>query len=114
MPYSANSGTSKIAHAFLWAVIFVVSVASGCNGQGNVPVRTAAHLSDTASGGVPQELVAGPWLAWRGPNRNGVVIDQKPVTTWSETENVLWKTRRLLTSNADGWRGWLQMAGFEY
>jgi len=31
------------------------------------------------------------WRSWRGPNKNGVAENQSPVTTWSETENVLWK-----------------------
>lgn len=31
------------------------------------------------------------WRSWRGPNGNGIAETQSPVTTWSETENVLWK-----------------------
>jgi outer membrane protein assembly factor BamB len=32
------------------------------------------------------------WPAWRGPTRDGhAAPDQNPPTTWSETENVLWK-----------------------
>ena len=31
------------------------------------------------------------WPAWRGPSANGIAApDQEPVTTWSETENVIW------------------------
>lgn len=33
------------------------------------------------------------WTTWRGPNLNGVVDDQKPVTAWSETENVIWRAK---------------------
>ena len=33
------------------------------------------------------------WPWWRGQNRNGIADpDQDPPLTWSETENVLWKT----------------------
>jgi outer membrane protein assembly factor BamB len=33
------------------------------------------------------------WPWWRGPNRNGVANpNQKPPLSWSDTENVLWKT----------------------
>lgn len=32
------------------------------------------------------------WKTWRGPSDNGVVEDQQPVTTWSDSENVLWFT----------------------
>jgi outer membrane protein assembly factor BamB len=33
------------------------------------------------------------WPWWRGPSRNGVASSQQtPPETWSETENILWKT----------------------
>src|SRR5688500_3498941 len=36
---------------------------------------------------------AGDWPWWRGPAGNGVApAGQNPPLTWSETENVLWKT----------------------
>ncbi len=31
------------------------------------------------------------WRSWRGPSGKGIAENQTPVTTWSETENVLWK-----------------------
>ncbi len=31
------------------------------------------------------------WPGWRGPNRNGVTTDIGVPTTWSATDNVLWK-----------------------
>jgi outer membrane protein assembly factor BamB len=33
------------------------------------------------------------WLYWRGPNRNGIVDDQTPVTEFGLDSNVLWKTK---------------------
>ncbi len=81
--------TTKIASTAWLGVVICVG---GCQAQSTVESVTAQHLSDSAQNGVPKELVAGPWMAWRGPNRNGIVIDQQPVTTWSETENVIWKT----------------------
>ena len=36
--------------------------------------------------------VAENWPGWRGPNRNGVTSDAGVPTTWSPTENVLWKS----------------------
>ena len=43
-----------------------------------------------------EELIAitpADWPWWRGPNRNGIAAaDQKPPLSWSETENVEWKT----------------------
>ncbi|MEZ5952415.1 MAG: hypothetical protein R3C12_25140 [Planctomycetaceae bacterium] len=31
------------------------------------------------------------WSSWRGPSGNGHVPDQPLLTTWSETQNVLWQ-----------------------
>ena len=32
------------------------------------------------------------WWNWRGPNFNGTAAnDQQPPTSWSDTENVIWK-----------------------
>ena len=33
------------------------------------------------------------WARWRGPLATGVAPNAKPVTTWSESENVKWKLR---------------------
>ena len=82
------NATQPILIAWLGVVVCV----SGCQAQSTVESVTAQHLSDSAQDGVTKELVAGPWMAWRGPNRNGIVIDQQPVTSWSETKNVIWKT----------------------
>ena len=31
------------------------------------------------------------WPQWRGPNQNGVTDSKNLPTTWSETENIVWK-----------------------
>lgn len=41
---------------------------------------------------VSSHLEAENWPGWRGPNRNGVTSDNGVPTTWSATENVLWKS----------------------
>lgn len=33
------------------------------------------------------------WARWRGPTGNGISANQQPVTSWSETENVIWRTK---------------------
>ena len=45
------------------------------------------------------------WPGWRGPNRNGVTSDTGVPTTWSATENVLWKSpvQGIGTSNPVVW-----------
>lgn len=40
---------------------------------------------------ISSPLEAENWPGWRGPNRNGVTSDIGVSTTWSATENVLWK-----------------------
>ena len=39
------------------------------------------------------------WPQWRGPTWNGVALQADPPITWSETENLRWKT------SVDG-KGW--------
>ncbi len=34
----------------------------------------------------------GDWPQWRGPSWNGVALQADPPVTWSETENLRWKT----------------------
>lgn len=34
-----------------------------------------------------------PWARWRGPQGNGMALNQTPVTTWSDASNVVWKTK---------------------
>lgn len=33
------------------------------------------------------------WARWRGPVGNGISTDQTPVTSWSKTKNVIWRTK---------------------
>ncbi len=40
----------------------------------------------------PSLLWADNWGHWRGPSGNGVALDAKPPTQWSDTKNVKWKT----------------------
>ena len=37
------------------------------------------------------KVAAGDWPWWRGPNANNHAADTDIVTTWSETENIVWK-----------------------
>ncbi len=37
-------------------------------------------------------LAAEEWFQWRGPSGTGVALEASPPTTWSEKENVRWKT----------------------
>lgn len=33
------------------------------------------------------------WARWRGPQGDGHAVGQSPVTTWSDTSNVIWKSK---------------------
>lgn len=39
------------------------------------------------------DLASSNWPQWRGPQSNGVAINADPPLTWSESENLTWKTR---------------------
>ncbi len=93
--------TQRLKRQFGSCVLLVTGLALslGCGGQ-EVTTSTNSNASNSGSTSllsdaqdVENELVAGPWLQWRGPNRNGVVIDQNPPTSWSDTENVNWKVK---------------------
>lgn len=40
-----------------------------------------------------QQASLDQWARWRGPQGDGTAADQQPVTTWSESSNVIWKTK---------------------
>lgn len=54
-----------------------------------------ARAAEPAKSSEPDRIQFAPtdWPWWRGPNRNGVsASDQQPPLTWSDSENVLWKS----------------------
>ena len=79
-------------HCIPMVALLLVTV-SGCTSQPTAsPEEKAANFA-AAPASKNNDLVAGPWNAWRGPNGNGVTIDQSPPTRWSNTQNVVWKVR---------------------
>lgn len=51
--------------------------------------------AETREGGDAGPITVSPndWPWWRGPQRNGIAAaDQKPPMTWSDKENIVWKT----------------------
>ncbi|WP_254510344.1 outer membrane protein assembly factor BamB family protein [Anatilimnocola floriformis] len=57
---------------------------------GCVPFAAAETTAPRVEGFTP---AATDWPWWRGPSNNGIAVaDQDPPVTWSETENVIWKT----------------------
>lgn len=52
----------------------------------------AAETREESDAG-PITVSPNDWPWWRGPQRNGIAAaDQKPPMTWSDKENVVWKT----------------------
>ena len=55
---------------------------------GRTAAKPTTAINAAASGS------SADWLVWRGPSGNGVAADgQSPPTRWSETQNVVWKTK---------------------
>ena len=53
------------------------------------PPRVGADEAVALGGG---QITSADWPCWRGPGRDGVASpDQAPPTSWSDTENVLWR-----------------------
>ena len=59
-------------------------------------MRRLTGLAMLVAAGLPgwtQEAADADWRGWRGPAGNGVAAaGQQPPVSWSETQNVLWKT----------------------
>ena len=62
---------------------------AACSLVADVTDSSAAESSNTVV-----RLSATDWPWWRGPTRDGIAqADQRPPLHWSESENVLWKTK---------------------
>jgi len=52
----------------------------------------AGEANNSAAADIPVKMT--DWQFWRGPTLNGIApADQKPVTDWSESKNIVWKTK---------------------
>ncbi len=68
----------------VFGMALTVSILSGVSfGQEVVGFEYIASIDENEN--------TSDWLHWRGPNRNGIAVNQSPLTNWNET-NVLWKT----------------------
>ena len=62
----------------------------GAKGQIKEGTSDVAALPDS---NVPKSTDSENWPTWRGPNGDGKAINQSPPTSWSKTENVVWKVK---------------------
>lgn len=51
------------------------------------------HDSAAAVTASPAEFHPGDWTGWRGPRQDGVAFDTVAPTRWSDTQNVVWKSK---------------------
>src|SRR4051794_18240407 len=59
-----------------------------------LPLLALLLLTSAMSGiGAEPAKPGAAWTHWRGPTGQGVVDDARVPLTWSEKENVLWKTK---------------------
>ncbi|MCE9604408.1 MAG: PQQ-like beta-propeller repeat protein [Planctomycetia bacterium] len=69
--------------------MLLLALLPGCN-ESKAPAAPVAPVVLTTD---PITFGPNDWPWWRGPNRDGIAIgNQDPPLTWSETENVIWKT----------------------
>ena len=86
MNFSAED-TRRKPHttSLLWLIgaCCLAPLGIGCGNTSTTPMPDQAGI----------ENLPGVWHTWRGPNSNGVVVDQNPPTEWSDTKNVIWKVK---------------------
>lgn len=73
-------------------VLFVLVTATGCGGPAP-EIKPVQVDQETVSQAQPIEFADTDWPLWRGVNQSGVTTDNTEIpTSWSATENVLWKS----------------------
>jgi outer membrane protein assembly factor BamB len=78
-------GTRTSAFVALTCLL-VIGLLAGTGGESAEPRRTGTPA-------VTPKAAAGDWPWWRGPTLDGKSADRNVATTWSATENVVWKTK---------------------
>ena len=56
-------------------------------------VFTFAQSCSVSFAQTAPQTISTDWARWRGPDGNGIATDQQTVAKWSESENVIWKTK---------------------
>lgn len=72
-------------HLFL---LLTSTLVFGCSAERVSDV--SIESSGVAISGETPQLPASDWPSWRGGRGDGIALDQPLVTTWSETDHVLW------------------------
>ncbi|MEQ9410569.1 MAG: PQQ-binding-like beta-propeller repeat protein [Fuerstiella sp.] len=72
------------------ALLFCALLVAGC-GPPARPVAEVSTAPDQIPAATPISVAPGDWPWWRGPGRNNVAACESAATSWSDTQNVLWK-----------------------
>lgn len=71
----------------LLPLVFII----GCSGAN--PVEEISIAGDVSQVSIEKYVPKqGDWPGWRGPNHDGSTVSSPPPLTWSEEENVVWKS----------------------
>lgn len=89
--------SSTVGIASLTVVSFTaVFLLGGCGRPPDAPPVAPAQeiIADTANATVAAPITHSPddWPGWRGPQQDGVAANSQVPTSWSDSENVVWKT----------------------
>lgn len=76
-----------------WSCAFVVSIAALWTECIALPEMVNAQPSAGTTTASSPKIVEGDWPWWRGPTLDGKSRDAQVVTTWSRTDNILWKAK---------------------
>lgn len=80
----------RVLFACLLQFSLLAGLLTGC--QKSTPVdEVTAEDSSVTFQEVDRSALNDDWPGWRGPSRDGHVPDQPLLTSWSDTENVVWR-----------------------
>lgn len=81
-------------------VAIILAFLSGNVGCGRPPIPQTTNINAIANGPTaaaanlpPAQFSPGDWPGWRGPHHDGLALEQVVPTSWSETQNVVWKSK---------------------
>lgn len=75
---------------FTRLILTVLILLPGC-GPPARPVDEVSTTADQIPEATPITVSESDWPWWRGPNRNNVAVSSTAPTSWSDSENVIWK-----------------------
>ena len=84
------SGAGK--HGWWVGIVLVAAAVAVIWMRDGAKSPSHGELPQSQSADVAPSHANGKWARWRGPTGNGVGPDADPPLTWSESQNLRWKT----------------------